>query len=468
MLILWLAAITSCILYSFLTQDQRDVATPVLIMGNAYLAILTIIYRRDGNLPIFDIGFLCVTATALYSIFPLTAYLWNDLSLNSLSDNRLLQHRPTPQEIGAFSWRHVTYLCSLTAAYLFTRGSPPIPGNTLGPLEPSKQKWVLFLLTAISLGLIAIELAYSISFATSYSDIRDGTERSITTLPYFLQQITHNLMGIKILLKQCIILVLIQRWKNSFWRHTLIAWLSVEVVVAALALSARSEIVILLLSTCLLYHRLVRPFKLIPATMIAIVALACFMVHGWLRSQLNEVLVSQHGTGAIMASNNEFQAVFSTSYDLFIRRDKISIPWQVHTYEIFQIIPSQFLPFEKISTSEWYLEVIGMRGKGVGYVFGVISQGVIGLDFIELFMRGIVLGAICGRIHRWYISRANEFRVTLLYLFFCTWSYYTFREGTFSVLYMLVYHFIPFLILIDGLNFEWLRIGRRFEPARLR
>ena len=60
----------------------------------------------------------------------------------------------------------------------------------------------------------------------------------------------------------------------------------------------------------------------------------------------------------------------------------------------FIFIPSQFLPFEKLSLSQWYLKVIDQHGRGVGFMFGVISQGVVGGGWFELAVRAAITGAI--------------------------------------------------------------------------
>src|SRR5262249_15382172 len=130
---------------------------------------------------------------------------------------------------------------------------------------------------------------------------------------------------------------------------------------------------------------------------------------------------------SLLTINNEFQALFGTAYDLYRRKNEGSlgpVPWQIYFSELYMVIPGQLLPFEKWDAAEWYLEVIGLRNLNVGYMFGVMSQVVIGLDWVELAVRGVLLGWIFAWMHRWYVRHASEFWAALFYLFLCVWSYY--------------------------------------------
>jgi len=112
------------------------------------------------------------------------------------------------------------------------------------------------------------------------------------------------------------------------------------------------------------------------------------------------------------------------------------------------LIPGQLLPFRKIDPSLWYLEQLGLQDSQVGFMFGVLSQAILGVDWLELMVRGTVLGCVLGLIHRWYVKRSQRFEVTLLYVFLCVWSYYTVRAATFYFVYPVVYRFLPFLFIV--------------------
>lgn len=152
-----------------------------------------------------------------------------------------------------------------------------------------------------------------------------------------------------------------------------------------------------------------------------------------------------------MSGTSEFQALLGTAYDVLQRKEAGAVlPWYLYINDFITILPpQQLLPFEKVRASEWYLRELGISGTGVGLMWGVISQSIVGLDWIELALRGAILGYILARFHRWYLKHQSEFVATLLYMFFCLKVYYTFRDTTFSLLANLVWEFIPFYLIMQ-------------------
>jgi hypothetical protein len=110
-------------------------------------------------------------------------------------------------------------------------------------------------------------------------------------------------------------------------------------------------------------------------------------------------------------------------------------------------VPQQLLPLKKIDPSEWYLDVRGFKDQ-TAYVFGVIAQSVIGFGFLELVLRGAVIGILFAWAQRWYARHSSSFLPTLAYLWLCVWSYYTFRASTFYLLSPIIYRLLPAVIFI--------------------
>ena len=157
------------------------------------------------------------------------------------------------------------------------------------------------------------------------------------------------------------------------------------------------------------------------------ILLAAFLSYGVLRDFDGRNPMSSDS----WSTTNEFQSMFATAYDIYsMRRQPYTIPWHIYANDFIRIIPSQFLPFEKLAIqANGILSLIGLpRHTGVGFMpIWVISQGIIGLDWIELAIRGVVLGSLGCILHNWYKRNSNRASVTLIYLFACTWSYYTFQ-----------------------------------------
>ena len=70
------------------------------------------------------------------------------------------------------------------------------------------------------------------------------------------------------------------------------------------------------------------------------------------------------------------------------------------------------------------------------------------MDWLELVLRGAILGYIWLALHRWYLKHQSGFLGNMLYIYLCLKVYYTFRDTTFSLLANLVWEVIPFYVLL--------------------
>jgi hypothetical protein len=197
----------------------------------------------------------------------------------------------------------------------------------------------------------------------------------------------------------------------------------------------------------LLYHRLVKPVTFRTFFVLGALLLTAFLVAGSLR-MLQDLQASERPKN-VLTTANEFQALFATAFDLYQMKENGSlppVPWQIYAADFYLEIPSQILPFQKIDPSNWYIEIIGQSGGLTGFMFGVMSQAVLGLGWAELALRGFILALLLALLHRWYVRHATQLWPTLFYLFVAIWIYYTMRATTFWFVYYIVYRFLPVLL----------------------
>jgi hypothetical protein len=97
-----------------------------------------------------------------------------------------------------------------------------------------------------------------------------------------------------------------------------------------------------------------------------------------------------------------------------------------------------------VDVQEWYL---AQSEHPSYFMFGPVAQSVLGLDWIELVLRGGILALIFAKVHRWYAGRERSYWTTLFYLFLTVWSFYTIRSYTFGFVYSVVYRFLPAFLL---------------------
>ena len=443
-------------------DDSRRLVLPLLVLVNVAAVHVAVLWRRDRELPIFEIGSLWVAATLLYSAIPFVNFLADGGRWGPASDARIAQYPVDVDRLVAFAWRYVAYLASFVAVYLTLRGRRSAAGARLDPVPGSMLAALLGILCTQWAFEQFLVLSYGLNVSVSYTDLPVTVRPA--QMPYVLWQVTSIVLASTFVVKQALLLVLIRWWSDVRWRLVILAWVGTEVVGVAVQMGARGTAVRLLLTFVLLYHRFVRPLR--PLSLLAggTILLGGFLAQGILR--FRPALDDGLDLRALLTNNNEFQAIFATAYDLFQRREAgtLEVPWQIYASDLYLVIPSQILPFEKWDPAEWYLEVIGARGTGVGFMFGVMAQAVLGFDWIELVARGALLGLLGALLHRWYVRRARRFWPTAFYLFVGIWSYYTFRATSFFLVHFVVYQFVSVMVVVALLNVAlWRR--RRPRPA---
>lgn len=450
------------ILLAISPPEARVVYYP---MTGAILAVVWLIYRinaRDGRVGILDIGLLCALATLLYTIVPLINFIAGDFSITVLGDSRLQGYQPTSYEIGMFHWRHVLYLWTFVVLYLLTRGGNALPERPRqAHVSNAKIVVVIALLVLFALYFIFLDLVFGHSINPSYDELmeqrRSGDSGSV---PLLVRQISHYLWGMFFILKLCLLYVVLSKFHNPLWRVVFVIWIASEIAYAVYVMGARTQLILLLIGAVILFDHLVHRIKLSTAAILATILLASFLLFGFFRGlSLNDTQIADVN---ILTVSNEFQALLGTAFDVWKRTEDGSLvaPWYVHLYDFISLFPpQQIFPFEKQSASQWYLEATGRSGLS-GKMWGVISQSIIGYGWIELALRGAILGLICGLLHRNFVRNHASFMTTLLYVWLSLTVYYTFRATTFYATVWYLYEFIPVFLMLKYLP-QLLIVGKK-------
>jgi hypothetical protein len=461
----------TCVIATWLVDgDDRLLLAPILAMVSICAFFIATLWQRDGRLPFFELGPICMLATAVYSTMPFVGFYLAGSQWPQGVDARLLRYDFDTSEIAMFAWRHAAYMAVFGLAYLTLRGSraavtsqPIVIARHLGP--------ALLVLAAILYSFKwSMYLVYGLDTGFSYSDL-EAQVMVMANIPYFLQQISAAGLASLLVVKLGLLIVLISHVRRSASMKpmgVLIFWLIIEAATVTVRLGQRASAVLIILSAAAIYHRLVKPLR--PAIVLGggSLFLLGFLLLGFIRGD-NQLEADLNIVG-LLTSRNEFQSIFATAYDLFQRNQNGllgDVPWQIAFVDFYLEIPSQFLPFEKIDPSAWYVDLIGARDTGVGYMFGVMSQASLGFDWLELVARGAVLGSLFGVFHRWYTREASRFWIALLYVCVTVWSYYTFRATTFWIVHFVVYQFVP-VFLICKLIQAMLSVGRSMENTAAR
>jgi hypothetical protein len=442
--------------------DSRALAAAALAMVNTAVWFIVALWNRDRTLPVFEIGSILIAVTVLYAVYPIFAFLMSGSVWTAVSDNRLKQWYPDARALAPMVWGQAGYVAAFAAVYLHLRGRAAAGATAMRRLSRAGILVLVWLVLALSAYFWFLWIVYGVTYSPSYSDVRLGLVGVPRDLPYLTQQIAHNLRGVLLVAKLCLLGVLIDRWSQPVWRFALTGWLLFEVVSTALRMGARSDVITLLLAAGLLYHRLVRPLSARAAGMAAAVLLGAALLYGFTR----DFQAKRAGSGmdvSYWSAANEFQILLGTAYDVQMRRNRGDlgpIPWQLHVSDALLLVPSQLLPVSKVDPAQWYIDRLGDQPPWAGLMFGVTAQAVLGLGWIELLLRGALLGGLFALLHRWYVRRADTFWASMLYVYICVYAYYTFRASSFYWLYFVLYRFVPTMLFVRAGASVLRRLGR--------
>lgn len=435
----------------FLDQEELYVAGPLLFCLLIMAYTTYVLWQKDGEVPLFDIGFICILATFVYSAAPLLNFWQGGLKFGLLSDSRLISYNPTPEQIGIFYWRYVLYLAALSTSYLFFRRNIYIATGGVEHIRKSLINPLLILFVVINLFIILLELNYGFRFKASYSsEISRYNSAAFLSMPLLFRQISGRVYTVFIITKLAILFIVIQKSQAKGWRTILWIWIVYEVAIALLLKGARSEMMFFLMAAALMYHRLMKPFSLAFLVSAGLLILALFTFMGIYRGQTSLAATKfqiSRTEGGLLASGGEFQGLLGTTYDVYRKIEKggLQVPGYVYLNDFINILPpQQLLPLEKVPASEWYLRLTGLSGKGIGMMWGVITQCIVGLDWLELVLRGCLLGFILNKVHEWYVWRKGLFLSNIVYIYLCIKVYYTFRDTTGALLTIIVWEILPF------------------------
>ena len=432
----------------FLSHDYRVVAAPVSAILSVSVLFLFTIWRWNGTLPVFELGSLFGLIATLYAAVPNISFLAGGLQWTLLSDGRLQYYQPGPAEMGEFTWPYVPFLAAFAIAYLIVR-----PRHAkLERVEPPQRSTIIaavVLFIGLQIILKGFELAAGINFDPTYVGGGLSTFSAYYALPYFVQQILHNLVGWRLTLKVILGAILMTRWKTSrFWRWTLILGLGLEVMGMITTMGARTYTALLVLGMILLYHRMVRPLTFRMAGIGALILVGGLTLYSSVRTIDGTFAGLMSVDRRIWTATTDFQTMFTSAWivQLYKEMDLITEPpWQVHFIDLILLIPSQFLPFDKIDPSGWFYAQLGTSQSSM---FGLRAQPVIGFGTLEFTIRGLILGLFFGFVHLWYVNRSGSFWVVVCYAYACIWSHYIFRSTMLWPTYFIVYQFIPVMIVI--------------------
>jgi TM2 domain-containing membrane protein YozV len=451
---LFLAVVLPC---AALTNASSASVTVPLAVGlvTALLFFMALWRRQYGVMPWFELGAVYVTVVTLYMAYPLTGFLVLGQTYPPNSDGRLSSLQPDSVEVGRAAWLYACHLTAFAVSYLLVRGRLVMQERRLRLPAPA-----VFMAVAGVYGVIALFTLFVLLFfdmtASTYAESYLVARR----LPLIVGQLLNHLSGAKYPLALMLLAALFARYEK--YRFVILAWLLIVAAITLVRLGSRTELVVMLLATGMMYHLVVRPLPARLVVGIGIAGLAGFMALGVLRQ-------AQGGPTLLLAVNpflhgSEFQTLFANAVHLARVKDTIGdLPLTFHLADFTALVPQQVAPFTKVSRADWYVTTFfpAYAAGGGGLAFGTIPEAILMGGWLAAIALGAALGFTFAKIHRFYARHSDRFWIFVFYVWITTLSYLAFRSSTFALLVLLVYQFVPALLVVNILGQGLKRLGIR-------
>jgi hypothetical protein len=421
-------------------SDNVPVLLPLLVcIALAALAFSVLWSRRRNTGALCEIGGLYVAVVAAYSVFPLAGYLLTGMRYGVSNDNRLYVLQPSAGDVGRIGWYCAAHLAGFVIAYFLVRGRLPRRPPRFRPPDRATVVALLLAYAVVQTFFLALSWSYELS-AETYA----GSYTVSSRLPLALAQLFNHVGGARFTIEIALLTAMFSAYER--FRLAIVAWLLFVAVSTFAALGSRTELMLVLVASALLYHYLVRPIRGMPLAGAAAVVLAAFMLLGMLRAGW-----IQRGlpTGLnLFAYASEFEVVFANALHLeSVRRsgELAALPAVFYFSDLLSLVPQQMSPVTKIAPAVWYATTFFPKyaASGGGLAFGTIAESVVGWGWPDALLRGILMGIALGWLHRFAIRHRPSFWTFVLYIWASVQVYHAFRNTTFTLLPLFAYRFVP-------------------------
>lgn len=421
----------------------------ICILFITYLIHYFIILKSKS---VLNFGFWVILTTFIYTTYPIVNYYFGGYEFGLLSDNRLVNSSISENEVSAFYSYYLVYFSTLTVSIIIFKYKE-FNTDTKVVAPQGQLKYLIITYVLLQLFLFLIFKLYNIDFGRSQhnEDSIGANLAAFSNAPYFIVQIASKINGILSISKIAIIIFLTLNFKK--YKKYIFIFLLTEVAFLFINLGSRTGLLNLLLVFFLIYQQFVNRIRVKSALIYFALAFIFFNFLGYFRSTSSDSL-SQIDIDSVitvgLTINNEFQALFATGFEVFgLAKSGIHFPVILYFNDIVTIFPpSQILPFQKFEASDWYLVYQGYKDSGTGFMWGVISQSLIGFGYFELILRAFCLAFFGKFLHNKIRVDTINFYQILFYVFLCLKAYYTFRNTTLGIIPFVVYEFIPLLLII--------------------
>lgn len=403
----------------------------VLLVITVFLALGFVLRARDcsGKVPLENPAVMLMAAFVAYGVLPPFLWFIQGGEYQTPLSGRLYLWQPSyTEQLKLMALGFIFLLSFLFGSWRFVKGGR-IGNEAAGVQVPRQIMWSA-LLFVIAAGAVreALILAGVMREATSYED----SYAVVQQLPLVLRQFLRIISGVAEFAEVVVLVFLFQHWRtHKIWIYLFLCYS----LISFDSSGGRSQLMFSLLTCLILWNYYVSGFRLRTLTLLFVIGLLVFIALGLLRGFLIDG--GSNAAFSVFAPRlGEFEALWGNAIELGREKNQgLSIPANVVLTELFAFMPSNILPFEKISYSVWYMETFYPDAKdaGGGNMFGLHSQLVVGSGVVEGVFRGLVLGLLIGWVSARLVSLRRWWSLPTL-VYFSIWIFYTLRDSAFSIL----------------------------------
>jgi hypothetical protein len=404
---------------------------PLIFIVGAEFAFVRSLRRRDGAFDFFELGVLYSVMVFMYCIFPAIEYLSGGLSFSVLGEFRLFQAQPSPAQLAPVFWYYAMYLACFVFSYTKFRGIES-GEKSQAPRLDRRILWGLVGGYACTYAFFAIvTTVWHLESAETYGD----TYLLYNGLPAALQQLANHMVGVAVLLQLFLMAFLTLDYPR--YKRYILFWLLAEFVsIARFGVGSRTGLMVLLLSFVITYNRFVKRLSMRMVVSAGLALLFLFAGLGIARALSSS---SDDPAFYLLGSGNEFDNLFANAYDLKQLKEAgqtAEIFPRFYFADLARMVPEQLAPGGQIDPSQWYVQSFypAYAERGGGFAFGAISECIVGMGWIDVIWRGLLVGWVFGSLHHLFVTREKTFWNYAFYLWATVFSYQTFRVTTFNLL----------------------------------
>ena len=417
------------------------------------LAIMTVFGRRlqratSGHFDFFELGFIFAATVCLYLLFPVLSFVANGMSFPFVGDNRLFLSQPDVFAVSYLAWFYVLFLAAFVVAYLRIRGKGEIRTGDF-PSPPIFTGTVIILFYILcKLFFVALTIGFDLPAPTSYG----GSYLTFIRLPLVLQQVASRINGAMLIIQIALVVLAMRDAKKR--KLVVFLWLTSELVFTFWRLGARTTLFMLLITTLISYHYLVRKMAWRTVVVFALCGISLFLGLGYMRSS-SSARFSETPAGSILSTATEFDSLFATAEDLQRRKqngETSEVIPRLYYADFTGLIPQQLFIFgDKLDVAAWYVKKFYplQAAGGAGFAFGVVAESIVGLGYFDVVWRGAALGLLFGYLQRRFVRRKRTYWSFIFHIWITVFAYQCFRASTFYLFSFVVYSFVPVYLLIN-------------------